>query len=177
MSGWAYIAGAALCAAAGSVAGNNSDGHRVEMHDLEFVLYEVRPGRSNEPRKPVFRVSAQRCTLAAEDTWRLENARAVIFEPEGRDSRLKAGRGTFDDAAQAAHLEEGVTLDRGPMHIDLVDLTWLNQEQVAFSNKPLTLIDGDTNLTASAMTYYPQEKRLVLKNVSGRLHRKEEFAS
>ena len=50
---------------------------------------------------------------------------------------------------------------------DFVEIEWVNEERVAKSDNPLSLRDGETLLTAAAMRFLPDKKRLLLFNGSG----------
>jgi len=138
------------------------------MYGLDFVLFKADP-TGTAPQQPSFRIHAGKCTLESEEKpWILEDAHAVIFDPDRGDTVLTARRGRFDQAQETVCLEGDVVLENGQMRIALTDLSWRNAEGVARSDKPLTLVDGETNLTASGMVYYPAERRLILTKVAGR---------
>ncbi len=149
-----------------SDAADTSSDELATLKDLEFVLFDAKPTVDNVAT-PSFRVSAGKCTLGEANTWLLENAHAVIYNAKYGETELTAGRGRFDQTAKSAYLESGVTLHDQTMTVELEDVTWLNDEGIARSEKPLVVTDGETRLTADGMEFYAKERRLILKNVSG----------
>ena len=138
-----------------------------EAHDLNLRLYEGNP-TAGETRRPTFWVHAEVFTLGEENVWLFEQAHAMIYGhgEKGSEITIDAGRGRFQEG-KAAYLKDGVTAQVGDMHIDLTDLEWINDERMARTDNPVSVTSPDSNMKASTLRLYPDQKQLLLTRVSG----------
>lgn len=139
----------------------------MEVKGVELRLYDTRPS-GGEERKPTFWIHADVCSLLEENIWSFEKAHAIIY---GRDQaeepiRLEAGRGRFQES-KMAYLKDGVDAFIGAMHIRLQDIEWINDENVARSDSPLSIMTPRSYLEAASLRLYPEKRQLVLTHVSG----------
>ncbi len=140
----------------------------MEGRGVDLRLYDSAP-TPDAPRKPRFWVHADEYSLdEKEEIWSLANTEAVIYgKDEASESiTLKAGSGRFQQE-KAAYLGDGVVAQMGGMTIELTDFEWINEERLGRSDHPVSIVTPDSNLTASSLRLYPDEKKIILTHVSG----------
>ncbi len=139
------------------------------MQNMTLRLYGPEGGGATG--KPAFWVQADQSTLIEEGVWSFENARAVIYDREGNETLLEAAHGQVDqrEGRETALLNEGVNLRAGAMALNLRELEWINAERVARSDAPVQMEGDGSAIAATSLRYYPDEQRLVLKDVRGTL--------
>jgi LPS export ABC transporter protein LptC len=139
------------------------------MQNMTLRLYGAEGGDASG--KPAFWVQAEQSTLLEEGVWAFENARAIIYGREGNETLLEAAHGQVDqrEGRETALLDENVSLRAGDMTMQLQELEWINAERMARSDAPVTMEGQGSAITASALRYYPDEQRMVLKEVRGTL--------
>ena len=81
---------------------------------------------------------------------------------------IRASSGTYDDANKTAILEGEVTLESGSLRMELMDAEWINEERRIRSDKPVTIVDGESHWEASSVIYLPDERLLIARNAKGR---------
>lgn len=131
-----------------------------------LFLYDTESTGGGE-QKPRFAVKDAVVSMDENNAWSFTNAQAVIYGKDGTETQLNAGEGFLDQKGQKAYLKGGVTMKSGTMEIKLEDIEWRNEERRAFSDKPITLRDQGSELTASSLQYDPDAKKLTLTNISG----------
>ena len=143
------------------------------MNDIYLYLHGTAPTEDGA-RPPTFRLHAETFKMLDEKSFLVGNANAVIYaqSPESEEIVIRAERGSFVEG-QSAKLEGAVTARVGDMTFELEDFEWQNPfgdaPGSAFSHKPLRLTGPEIELEASSMRIIPDERRLVLTDVSGRL--------
>lgn len=157
--------------AAPSIPAASDERMNMEGQGVDLWLLDSHPTADGQNRKPTFRVHADGFSLAEDDIWSLEQARAVIF---GRDEnapeiQLVAGRGRFQQG-KMAYLKDGVDVTVGEMRMTLSDIEWLNDERVARTDSPLTITTPDSHLEAASMRMYPDRRQVELTRVTGLIH-------
>lgn len=147
----------------------------MEGRGLDLRLFDNNPTPGG-PRKPTFWAHVEVFSQTGEDLWSFEKARAIIYgnSEESEPIVLDAGRGSFQET-KMAYLKDGVVAHVGEMKLELTDMEWLNDERLARSDNPVTISGGGCALKASSLRMYPDQKQLILTNVSGtlRLRRNE----
>ena len=140
---------------------------RMEMEGVDLRLFDGEP-TADTPRMPTFWVHTNVFSIDGEDIWSFEQARAVIYGRNQLEENilLEAGSGRFQEG-KMAYLRGGVVARVGDMRLDLTDLEWLNDERLARTDQPVSIATSDSHLTASSLRMYPDQKQLVLTNVTG----------
>lgn len=148
----------------------------MEGRGLDLRMFDNNPTPGG-PRKPTFWAHVNTFSQTNEDGWAFEEARAVIYgSSEGAEAIvLEAGSGRFQ-ATQMAYLTDGVVARVGEMQLELTDIEWRNEERLAQTDSPVAISGGDCALKASSLRMYPDQKQLILTDVSGtlRLRRNEQ---
>ncbi|HIJ73147.1 MAG TPA: LPS export ABC transporter periplasmic protein LptC [Candidatus Hydrogenedentes bacterium] len=136
--------------------------------EIQFFSEELTGG---EAKRPTFEVTAKGKLLEG-DVLLFENALAVFYGPDGKETHTSAPRCRVDRNEKLAYLEGGVRLETGTMTVELEDLLWDNEKGEATTDKPVTLTKdgGETHLEAVGMTLIPKEEKLVFRGLSF-LHR------
>ncbi len=140
---------------------------------VEYYLYDERFDRADGPEQPSFRVRTPHMEWIREGedaeigTARFRDAEAVIFSPDGPDTVLTAGEGLLDPDAKSASLTGGVTLERGPLRVELDDILWSDADHVARSDHPVRIADGANRIEAATFEYYPVDEIINLTGVTG----------
>jgi lipopolysaccharide export system protein LptC len=136
-------------------------------HGVDLRLFDTDP-TTGAPRKPNFWIHAEIFSVADKDIWSFEKARAVIYgKNEGdQEIHLEAGEGKFQES-KMAYLKGGVKGTVGDMKLEMTDIEWLNDENMAKSDNPVSIKNGDSRLQAASMRLYPKDKQLLLTNVTG----------
>lgn len=134
---------------------------------VDLRLFDTDP-TTGAPRKPNFWIHAEVFSVADKDIWSFQKARAVIYGNDERDQEihLEAGEGKFQES-KMAYLKGGVIGSVGDMKLDLIDIEWLNEQNMAKSDNPVSIRNGDSHLQATSMRLYPKEKQMLLTNVTG----------
>lgn len=142
-------------------------GADVTMSGINLYLHDTRP-TGDAPQKPTFWVRAETFALLEENTWSFEKAYAVAYgRDEGaQDIHFEAASGEFKEQERAV-LRGGVKAHIGTMTLELEDVEWRNADRMAHTERPVHMLDGTTDLMASALRMYPDEERLFLTDVSG----------
>ncbi|MFP4502751.1 MAG: hypothetical protein ACLFTT_17295 [Candidatus Hydrogenedentota bacterium] len=150
-------------------------GGAMSMQGINLYLHEAKPS-AGAPRNPTFRLHAERFAMLEDDVWSVQNAQALLYgdAPDDEAVTIEAARGRFEEA-WGATLEGGVTAYVNDIVIKLQNLEWVNPQQeneqgVARSDKPLTLDGPTATLEAASIRLYPDARRFVLTDVSGRIH-------
>lgn len=121
-------------------------------------------------RKPTIWVHADEAVMSEDaKAWSLVGARAVIYRNEEEDLKLKADRGRFDETNGIAQLSGGVEINAGKMVMKLSSIEWDNEARRAWSDSPVTVSSGTTELQASSLVLIPDEGVFVLSDVTGRI--------
>jgi len=148
----------------------------MEGRGLDLRLFDNNPTPGG-PRKPTFWAHVEVFSRTGEDLWAFEKARAIIYgsSEESEPIVLDAGQGSFQET-KMAYLKNGVVAHVGDMQLELTDIEWLNDERLARSDNPVAISGAGSNLKASSLRIYPDQKQLILTDVSGtlRLRRSEE---
>lgn len=118
---------------------------------------------------PRFELASSRCRYEEGDIWTFENADAVIRGDGQQEMRIEAGFGRVDHRTKHAFMEGGVRLTTGDLIIEMEELTWSNADRVATTERPLRIMQGDTDLSASAMQMFPDDNIVVLEEARGRI--------
>ena len=126
---------------------------------------------STDP-KPSFEVTSPECRLLGENVWEIQNAQAVIYGRDSGEYRIKAGTARFDGVTKSAVLGGGVLLDAGDQRIEMEDVTWVNGERVAKTERPVTITSAGTTMHAEGMQFRPDpgtdpEQYIQLYKVNG----------
>ena len=141
----------------------------MEAQAVDLRLFDDRP-TGGAPRKPTFWVHAEVFALEEDDIWSFEKARAVIYGRDAKDEliTLEAGQGRFQET-KMAYLEGDIIARVHNMTLKMQDIEWINEEGVARTDSPLSVRTETSHLKASSLRLYPDEKRLVMTDVSGLL--------
>ena len=141
----------------------------MEGRDADFRLYDSSP-TAGESKKPTFWVHAGVWRLEEQDVWSFENARAVIYGrgEDGAEITFDAGQGRFQKD-KTAYLKDGVVAHIEKMTLQLTDIEWINEQRVAQSDNPVTITSDDAHLEGATLRLYPDDKQLVMTNVSGKM--------
>ena len=123
---------------------------------------------------PLHRLSAAKLThYLDDDTTELESPRFNVMDEKGTRSEAVAHRGQISSNGQHVHLLGDVRLrrygqgDRDPVTLD-TDYLWITPDTgLMRTDKPVTLRQGKTVITAGAMLANNQRKELTL---SGGVH-------
>lgn len=146
----------------------------MEMRGLDLRMYSTEP-TFGELRDPTFWVHAKRGRLEGElDVWSLEEARAIIYRDPEDDLRLEAQQGTFDQTNQVAVLSDGVRATSRDLVVELDDIEWNNEENVAWSDSPARVTSGSNRLTGASVAIYPRDDRIKLGRGSGDIQMAQE---
>lgn len=144
-------------------------GGSITMEGLDLRMHNYRP-TVGEPEKPTFWVHAEKGELVdGQKSWELEQARAVVYREADEDLVLEAARGLFDETRRVARLYGGVLVTAGAVTMELAEIEWNNEEGVAKSGQPVTVVDGTSWLKASTLLLNPGEDIMRLTNVTGRI--------
>jgi hypothetical protein len=140
------------------------------MHGpIDFVLYEEALVVAG-PQRPNFRVTTSDVREGADGIVRFTDAEATIYSEDGEDVHVTAAGGWFDQENKQAALEGTVRIVTEGRVVEVNELVYDNTTQELRSDKPVLLVDGETELRASAMRYYPQKGRsMLLVDLSGTL--------
>ncbi len=158
--------GAGESSAPARVTGAAFRGIKLEMHDTSPTAGAV--------RMPLFSVHADEAVKSEDaEVWSLVGARAIVYRNDEEDLKLKAGGGRFDQTNGVAHLSGGVEVNAGELVMDLSDIEWDNETRRAWSDSPVTVLNGATELHASSLVLIPDEGIFVLSDVSGRIDLRE----
>jgi len=141
----------------------------MEGRGADFRLFDGDP-TSGPARRPRLWLHVDSFSLAEENIWSFQNARAVIYgrDDQMEDMFLEAGGGSYQEA-KSAYLKDGVTAKIGDMELELRDFEWLNDEGLAKSDYPVSITTPDSELKASSVRLYHKEKQIVLTDVTGTL--------
>lgn len=144
--------------------------------EIDLVFYDA-DFESGDTQRPAFMVRSERFRLEGEQAWVFEDATATIYGAEGGLTLIEAGKGTFDNASKQAHLAGGVSGRMGvpasapdgtpQWAIELEEMSWLNEEGAAVSEKDVRLGGEQTRLAAKGMRLVPKLASLTLMAVSG----------
>jgi hypothetical protein len=153
-----------------------AEGASMKGQGVDLRLFDASPTQGGS-RKPTFWVHADTFSLGEKNLWTFEKARAVVYARNEEDPQVtfEAGSGQFqetkgeDGKGGMAFLRGGVTAQVGPMRLQLSDIEWVNDERTARSDSPVTITSEDSNLSASSVRLYPDQKQLVMTNVTGEL--------
>jgi lipopolysaccharide export system protein LptC len=139
----------------------------MEAQGVDLRLFDSHP-TDGVARKPTFWVHAEVFSLAEENIWSFERARAVIYgrEESAPEVTVEARRGRFQES-KMAYLKDGVVAHIGEMKIEMTDIEWLNDERLGRTDNPLSITTKDSHLKASSLRLYPDRKELVLTEVAG----------
>lgn len=146
---------------------------RLAMTGQDMNLYFFDKQQTGGEDKPSFSLFSRACTLDTEGVWSFKEASAVIYSRQGEETHLTAGEGRFDKANERASLAGGVTVHMGAMQAELQDMQWLNEERVAQSDNPATIRENETLLSAATFRFHPDDRLLVLTDVTGELSLEE----
>ncbi len=122
-------------------------------------------------RKPEFWIHAETFSMAGEDRYLFENARAVVYDDGDAESMvIESRRGQFEQEKRAV-LEEGVVVRAGTMTLNLSSVVWERPEEgapgEARSDGPVSVDDPGFKLEARGLRLYPDTKAFELDNVTG----------
>ncbi len=122
-------------------------------------------------RKPEFWIHAETFSMAGEDRYLFENARAVVYDDQDAESMvIESRRGQFEQEKRAV-LEEGVVVRAGTMTLNLSSVVWERPEEGApggaRSDGPVSVDDPKFKLEAQGLRLYPDSKAFELDNVTG----------
>ncbi|MCL4215538.1 MAG: LPS export ABC transporter periplasmic protein LptC [Candidatus Hydrogenedentes bacterium] len=121
--------------------------------EMTLRMFDNAPG-VEESRKPSFVVTAD-CRMLKPGLWSLNKAYAVIYANDGTEAILRAGKGTYDEANNEAHMEGSVHLETATLSVRLEDLVWKNEERRAVTDRPVVVEDEGSRLEAASLAFYP----------------------
>ncbi len=122
-------------------------------------------------QSPVFKLHARQAAAMNEAGYRFEDAEAWAYNNEtgAEEFHLNATRGIFKQNEQA-YLEGEVRANTGTMNFAMQDITWAIKEDgtsYAWTEKPLTVSGDEMKIDAEGLELFPDEQRLLLKNIHG----------
>jgi hypothetical protein len=153
----------------GATAPKSSETDRLAMQGsgLDLRLTDTSPTRGDS-RKPTFWLHADTYSLADENIWSFEKARAIIYGrgEHGTEIHLEAGQGRFQENTMA-QMKGGVDVQFEDMRLQLSDMEWINAERVARTDHPVSVASNSVQLQAATLRLYPDEKQLVMTDAVG----------
>ncbi len=122
-------------------------------------------------------IKSPKASQTGDNDWVFENAEVTLYNREGRTTTLDAARGELqyiegqvrEEALGHMLLTDGVRLRTDTMEIELADLRWQPETRTMFSDNPVSLRDGETELHAAGLRFAPDTGELTLKEVRGTL--------
>lgn len=143
------------------------------MRGVDLYMHDYAP-TNGELRDPTFWIHADAGQLAeGEKVWSLQKTKAIIYREDDEDLHLEAIEGLFDQERQEVILKGAVRLSIGSLVVDLEDVVWINEENVATSNRPVHLENENITLDAKSLLIKPGENVLKLGEGSGSIRLKE----
>lgn len=139
-----------------------------QSNDITLRFFDAEPSPSGE-KFPSFEVHSLDFTQVADEVWTFRGAEATIYARDGENIDITAGEATMNNETQSAVMKGEVVLKKGTMTMTLEDLEWSNDERIAKSDHPLTIVRGDTHIMADSVIYYPDEDRVVLPAADGHI--------
>ncbi len=149
-------------------ADDSSPARAAEAQDIDLRLFDADP-TTGAPRSPTCWVHADSFSRPEGDIWSFEGAKAVIYgRSDGQEEQIhiEAGSGRFQET-RMAYLKDNVVARVGDMRIELSDIEWINDERLARSDNAISLETPDAQLSASSLLLYPDNKQLILTDVTG----------
>ena len=140
------------------------------MTGINLYMHRARQAEG-VARKPEFWIHAETFSMAGEERYLFENARAVVYDDKDAESMvIESRRGQFEQEKRAV-LEEGVVVRAGTMTLNLASVVWERPEEgapgEARSDGPVSVDDPGFKLEARGLRLYPDSKAFELDNVTG----------
>lgn len=140
------------------------------MTGINLYMHRARQAEG-VARKPEFWIHAETFSMAGEERYLFENARAVVYDDKDAESMvIESRRGQFEQEKRAV-LEEGVVVRAGAMTLNLSSVVWERPEEGApggaRSDGPVSVDDPKFKLEANGLRLYPDSKAFELDNVTG----------
>ncbi len=139
---------------------------------ISLKFYEPDVG-DDQPRGATFEVSSPQSSMLEDGVWMLTPAKAIVYGKDGEETLFEADSARFDDNSKMASLEGSVSVNVGTQHVELEEMTWSNDGRVARSERPVKVVDDETQLTAAGMEYHAETRTLLLYDVTGSIRLNE----
>jgi LPS export ABC transporter protein LptC len=121
--------------------------------------------------KPEMWVHADAFTIDDAQSYRFENAQAVIYSRADREEiKIEANQGHFNQE-KGAKLDGDVKLEAGTLRMRVSNIEWNHPADgttgMAFTESPVIIDDPDLQLSAAKLRLYPDSQEFELIEVSG----------
>jgi hypothetical protein len=139
----------------------------MEAQGVDLRLFPTSP-TAGVPRKPTFWLHTDVFRQTEEGLWSFGKARAIIYAHDAADPdiTMEAGQGRFQEA-KMAYLKDAVVVRIGAMTLELEDIEWLNDTEVAQTDNPVRITTEDWHLQAANLRLYHKQKQIVMTNGIG----------
>ena len=126
---------------------------------------------------PLFHLHVGKLAVPEDNRYEFTDAEATVYgAAEEEPLRFKAPEGHYEQGLRA-RLGGGVEGHSGTMSFFMEEVTWEKQEEddtgIVHSDHPVTIKDTGLHLDAKSLTMFPEQNKVILKNVSGTIDLEE----
>lgn len=150
---------------------NAGIGTRKLTHEPDFFVEHFSLIRLDAQGQPVFRLSADRMLhFPDDDSSEYERPRLVSLDPGKPLVTLRAERGRAEGDGERTHLYDDVLLTRAPtegkpsLKVTTDYVLLLSKEDVARTDRPVRIEQGQSVLTGIGMDFYNEDRRLDVRS-------------
>lgn len=135
-------------------------GAHAPAHEPDYFVEGLALTRLNPSGQPVFRMSADRMVhFPDDDSSEFQNPLLVSLDPARPLVTLRAERGRATSGGEQTHLYDAVRLTRAaaggrpPLQVDTDYVLLLPQQDIARTDHPVRITQGDSSLTGVGMEF------------------------
>ncbi len=152
---------------------NKQSIENMNVSSVDLYHHDPRP-TIGEARKPTLWLHAEKFAVIDENTWKVEDVHAVIYDVQSGTEHIKisANEGLFEKMNKAS-LTGNVEAQMSDITFNTNGIEWKNRsdkEQAQIWTHGKIVVQGtDLHLNAESLRIYPETKEFELEDVSGQV--------
>ncbi len=152
---------------------NTNSLESMNVSSVDLYHHDPRP-TFGETRKPTLWLHAEKFAVIDDNTWKVEDVHAVIYDDQSETENIKlsAKEGVFEKMSKAS-LSGNVEAQMSDITFKTESIEWNNRTETEpariWTHGKIELQGTDVHLNASSLLIYPESKEFELEEVSGQL--------